>query len=57
MYFTGEFIDANEAHRLGAVERVVPRDQLVETARSIATKIAKKSPYHDFPGQRGAQRH
>ena len=44
MYFTGEFIDAHEAHRLGAVERVVPRDQLVETARSIAAKIAEKSP-------------
>jgi enoyl-CoA hydratase len=44
MYFTGEFIDANEAHRLGAVERVVPRDQLVETVRSIAAKIAEKSP-------------
>ena len=29
MYFTGEFIDAHEARRLGAVERVVPRDQLV----------------------------
>jgi enoyl-CoA hydratase/carnithine racemase len=44
MYFTGEFIDANEAHRLGAVERVVPRDQLAEAARSIAAKIAEKSP-------------
>jgi enoyl-CoA hydratase len=44
MYFTGEFIDANEAHRLGAVERVGPRDQLVDTVRSIAAKIAEKSP-------------
>jgi enoyl-CoA hydratase len=44
MYFTGEFIDAHEAHRLGAVERVVPKEQLVETARSIAAKIAEKSP-------------
>jgi len=44
MYFTGEFIDAHEAHRLGAVERVVPRDQLVETALEIAAKIAEKSP-------------
>jgi enoyl-CoA hydratase len=44
MYFTGEFIDANEAHRLGAVERVVPREQLLATAREIAGKIAAKSP-------------
>lgn len=43
MYFTGEFIDAQEAHRLGAVERVVPRDQLVDTALEIAIKIAEKS--------------
>ncbi|MBE9537885.1 MAG: enoyl-CoA hydratase family protein [Proteobacteria bacterium] len=44
MYFTGEFIDAQEAYRLGAVERVVPREELLPTAREIAGKIADKSP-------------
>jgi enoyl-CoA hydratase len=44
MYFTGEFIDAAEAYRLGAVERVVPREQLVATAMDIAGAIAAKSP-------------
>ena len=44
MYFTGEFIDAHEAYRLGAIERVVPLDQLLPTAREIAAKIAEKSP-------------
>lgn len=44
MYFTGEFIDAQEAYRLGAVERVVPRDQLIPTVREMANKIAEKSP-------------
>ncbi len=44
MYFTGEPIDAQEAYRLGAVEKVVPRDQLLDTARNIARKIAAKSP-------------
>ncbi|PLW81662.1 enoyl-CoA hydratase [Kineobactrum sediminis] len=44
MYFTGEFIDAAEAYRLGAVEKVVPRDELLPTARDIAAKIAEKSP-------------
>ncbi len=44
MYFTGEFIDAQEAYRLGAVERVVPRDELLPTARGIAATIAAKSP-------------
>lgn len=44
MYFTGEGIDAQEAYRLGAVEKVVPRDQLLDTAREMAEKIAEKSP-------------
>ncbi|WP_373095965.1 enoyl-CoA hydratase family protein [Zhongshania sp.] len=44
MYFTGEPIDAQEAYRLGAVEKVVPRDQLLDAARDIARKIAGKSP-------------
>jgi enoyl-CoA hydratase len=44
MYFTGEFIDAHEAYRLGAIERVVPLNQLLRTAREIAAKIAGKSP-------------
>ena len=44
MYFTGEFIDAQEAYRLGAIERVVPREQLRATALEIAGKIAAKSP-------------
>lgn len=44
MYFTGLPITAAEAYRLGAVERVVPRDQLMPVAREIAAKIAEKSP-------------
>ncbi len=44
MYFTGEFIDAAEAYRLGAIEKVVPLEQLRDTARGIADKIAEKSP-------------
>jgi enoyl-CoA hydratase len=44
MYFTGEPIDAQEAYRLGAVEKVVPREQLLDTAREIARKMAAKSP-------------
>ena len=44
MYFTGEFIDAAEAFRLGAIEKVVPRAELVPTALAIAKSIAAKSP-------------
>jgi len=44
LFFTGEMIGAPEALRLGAIERVVPRDQLRETALDVAAKIAAKSP-------------
>lgn len=44
MYFTGDMIDAQEAYRLGAVECVVPKDQLRDKALEIAAKIAAKSP-------------
>lgn len=44
MYFTGLPIDAQEAWRLGAVERVVPREALRETAMDMARVIAEKSP-------------
>ncbi|WP_028008851.1 enoyl-CoA hydratase family protein [Solimonas flava] len=43
MYFTGEPITAAEAHRLGAVERVVPRSELRDAALAIARSIAAKS--------------
>jgi enoyl-CoA hydratase len=44
MYFTGEFIDAQEAWRLGAIEKVVPLSELLPTAMAIAKTIAEKSP-------------
>lgn len=37
-------IGAEEAYRLGALEKVVPRDQLVATVRQYAEEIAAKSP-------------
>jgi enoyl-CoA hydratase len=43
--FTGEMISAVDAFKYGGIERVVPREQLVETAMQIAGKIAEKSPY------------
>lgn len=44
LFFTGEMIGAPEAFRLGAIERVVPREQLRETALAIAARISAKSP-------------
>jgi len=44
LFFTGEMIGAAEAMRLGAIERVVPREQLRDTAMDVAARIAAKSP-------------
>lgn len=42
-FFTGGNISAEEAYRLGAVEKIVPRAALVEEARAFAAIIAGKS--------------
>jgi enoyl-CoA hydratase len=42
-FFTGGRIPALEAHRLGAVEKVVPAASLLEEAREFAALIASKS--------------
>jgi enoyl-CoA hydratase len=44
MLYTGEPITAQEAYRLGALESIVPRDELRAAARSLARVIAAKSP-------------
>jgi enoyl-CoA hydratase len=44
MLYTGEAISAAEAYRLGALETVVARADLMSTARALAASIAKKSP-------------
>jgi enoyl-CoA hydratase len=43
LFFTGGSLPAAEAYRLGAVEKVVPRDRLLEEARAFAAVIAGKS--------------
>jgi enoyl-CoA hydratase len=40
MSFTGRFVDAEEALRVGLVNEVVPHDELLATAMHIATEIA-----------------
>jgi enoyl-CoA hydratase len=39
MSLTGNFVDAHEAHRLGLVNHVVAHEDLLGTARAIATDI------------------
>jgi len=43
LLLTGDNIDANEAHRIGLVNMVVPDDKVMEEAEKIANKIASKS--------------
>jgi len=44
MLFTGKAIDAQEAYRIGLVNKVVPLEQLMPTAREIAEAICKTAP-------------
>lgn len=44
MFYTGQPITAAEAYRLGAVESVVKRDEVLPAARALAENIASKSP-------------
>lgn len=44
LLFTGRTFDAEEAHSLGLVSRVVPKEKLEQEARSLAATFASKSP-------------
>jgi enoyl-CoA hydratase len=44
MILTGEVIDAQEAYRIGLVNKVVPPDQLMAIAMSMAQEMASKGP-------------
>jgi enoyl-CoA hydratase/carnithine racemase len=41
---TGDFIDGRTAYEWGLVEKVVPRDELMDAALGIAQTIAARSP-------------
>ena len=41
LLMTGDLIDANEAHRIGLAEKVVPAGQVLSTAMDLARQIAR----------------
>ncbi len=44
LVFTGNIITADEALRIGLVNKVVPRDKLQETVDKLVDNLLKKSP-------------
>lgn len=44
MLLTGDWIEADEAYRIGLVQKVVPRDQLLDEAIQLAEKICENGP-------------
>ena len=44
LFFTGRRVDAAELYRLGIVDEVVPRRDLLDAALVVARQIARKSP-------------
>jgi enoyl-CoA hydratase/carnithine racemase len=44
MLLTGRWIDAQEAYHSQLVNRIVPREELLDTAKAMAVKIASHDP-------------
>jgi enoyl-CoA hydratase len=44
LIFTGDMINAAEAHRIGLVDEVYPAEELIPKAKEMAQKIASKGP-------------
>ncbi|HRT61256.1 MAG TPA: enoyl-CoA hydratase-related protein [Syntrophales bacterium] len=56
MIFTGEFLNAQEAYRLGLVDRVVPEKDVLAAAKKIAATILGNAPLAVEAGKRAINR-
>ena len=45
LLYTGDFLTAEEAERIGYIEKLVAPEQLISAARGLAAAIAKGSPF------------
>jgi enoyl-CoA hydratase len=45
LIYTGEIIDAEEAFRMGLINKIVEPEKLLDTAIEVAKKILSKSPF------------
>jgi 2-(1,2-epoxy-1,2-dihydrophenyl)acetyl-CoA isomerase len=55
LIFTGDVIDAQEALRIGMVNKVVPHDELGKATRELTHKISKNAPLPMALAKRGLQ--
>ena len=45
LQYTGDRLDGNEAHRIGLVSRVYPHDELMNSAKELAHRMAQGATY------------
>jgi enoyl-CoA hydratase len=50
LLYTTEMIDADEAYRIGLVNRVAPAEQLAEAVRALADKMSGYFPFEMITG-------
>lgn len=55
LIFTGEVIDADEALKIGMINKLVPQEELASATRELAQKIAKNAPLPIAFAKRGLQ--
>jgi 2-(1,2-epoxy-1,2-dihydrophenyl)acetyl-CoA isomerase len=55
LIFTGEVIDAEEAFKIGMVNKLVPQEELASATRELAERIAKNAPVPIAFAKRGLQ--